>query len=273
MAHSDAKINLDCRRDPCRRMAMRSFAFLLAAGVVAATSSILIRAADWQLGPVGSLGDPDRLEIIGGVQLERDLVLSALKGDVDVQLAAVPTAPLDDYLAMLRHRIGTLYECRGFPETGVEIFIDRIQNRIIVRINEGPRCYCDAIQVEGAERIPVGELRQRLGKPSHPADATIASFDQFDGRSACAGLTSKRTKLSARMPYGKKVNSPVSVRRAKTRTGFRLQIASPILGFPRRISRSKFGQTLPLRPPRSSSGLSRKVPDQSSGRFKLSGIK
>jgi hypothetical protein len=174
------------RQSSCQRQRWRTvsrlLSFLLAGAFALGASTGLNRADDVQPETVGGWGDPNRLEITGAVQLERRLILGAIRGDVDIQFSARPNASLVDYLDTLQRRTALLYHDKGFPEARVECVSDRSQGKICVRINEGTRYCCGAIRVEGADRIPVEDLIRRLGGPCPPANALISSIDHLNGR-------------------------------------------------------------------------------------------
>jgi hypothetical protein len=158
--------------------------FALAAAFALTASSALRAASDDQPETVGSWGEPNRLEITGAVQVERRFILGAIRGDVDIQLAALANAPLVDYLDTLRRRITLVYRQMGFPEARVECRSDHVQNKIAVRIDEGARWYCGDVRVEGAERIAANDLIRLLCQRRPPDGAMIDSFDRKNGRSS-----------------------------------------------------------------------------------------
>ena len=63
----------------------------------------------------------------------------------------------------------------------MECQVDPVNNKLLVRISEGVRSLCDAVQIVGAKRIPTDELANRLRQQSPPIGATIASYVNADG--------------------------------------------------------------------------------------------
>ena len=131
---------------------------------------------------VGPWSDPNRLEISGAIQIKPTSIVAALNSDVELQLAASPQAAYLDYFIALRRRISVIYQSRGFADVRVDCGPDSFKSKVVVRIVEGP-CYVHgAIRVEGAKRIPFAEVVKQLREPSPPANASIESFDQVEGK-------------------------------------------------------------------------------------------
>ena len=131
---------------------------------------------------VGRWSDPNRLEISGAIQIKPTSIVAALNSDVELQLAASPQAAYLDYFIALRRRISVIYQSRGFADVRVDCGPDSFKSKLVVRIVEGP-CYVHgAIRVEGAKRIPFAEVVKQLREPSPPANASIESFDQVEGK-------------------------------------------------------------------------------------------
>lgn len=151
-------------------------AIYLSAGIL---TSAIARAAD-DAETVGEWGDSDRIEITGESQLSSKFLLAAITADVKTQSAACADSPLLDYLDALRHRIITTYEHCGFPAAQVACRRDSLHDKIVVRIDEGPCCDCDSVQVEGAKRIPISELVRQCREQRPPSDAILSSFDLID---------------------------------------------------------------------------------------------
>jgi len=131
---------------------------------------------------IAAWSNPDRLSITGAKTFTRSEILVGLAADIDVQLAASRQSSSAEYLYAVQDRIQAGYEHAGFGEVRVDCNADSDSDRILVRINEGPRYLCGDIRVVGAVRVPVDELVRRLRQPAPPLNAKIGSFDVVDGR-------------------------------------------------------------------------------------------
>ncbi len=131
---------------------------------------------------VAAWSDPDRLAISGAKAFTRDEILFGLAADIDVQLAASRQSSSAEYMCALQDRIQAGYEHAGFGNVRVNCNADADSDKILVRIDEGPRYLCGDIRVYGAIRVPVDELARRLRQPAPPLSANIGSYDVVDGR-------------------------------------------------------------------------------------------
>ncbi len=136
-------------------------------------------AADKEL--VGRFGDFSRLEIKGVASFTAEEIRDELRGDFDALLAGHPLAPLSDLPAVVRERLlaGLLNE--GFAEAVVEVHLDRERQRLRAVVREGPGYVAGSVRVEGAAKVPVDRLTERLTKPYPPREAVKLAFGPGDG--------------------------------------------------------------------------------------------
>ena len=108
---------------------------------------------------------PRELEqiIFEGVQqaTEKDL-RSALNNDFDLLLPGHPDAPLPDYLRAIEATTLLGYRYSGFPNAKVAARYDEQRERIIVRVEEGPRHVCGEIEISGGRQADAEALAKSL---------------------------------------------------------------------------------------------------------------
>jgi hypothetical protein len=125
---------------------------------------------------VGNLGDPARLSIEGGQTFTEGDIRRALQSDLDYLVAAHPEASLSDCLAALEKRIRAGYRDCGFPDVAVQARFDLPAGRIEVKVTEGPRFRCGALEVTGLKSISVADFTRRFAeKLAPPSDQATSA--------------------------------------------------------------------------------------------------
>jgi hypothetical protein len=138
----------------------------------------------WAAPPLaGELANANRLEFSGQRQFPAEHLKRALEDDLDFLLAADPTTPLDEYLAVVKARLQEGYQRAGFPEASIEARADAARRRVTVAIAEGRRYMAGPIRLLGASAVPETEISRWLTTP-HPA----ASAEQRTGWEVADGL-------------------------------------------------------------------------------------
>jgi thiol-disulfide isomerase/thioredoxin len=118
---------------------------------------------------VGNMGDPARLSIEGVQTFTEGDIRGALQSDLDYLVAAHPEASLSGCLAAVERRIRVGYRYCGFPEVAVQARFDLPVSRIVVKVTEGPRFRCGALQVSGLKSIAVADFTRRFAEKLVPA--------------------------------------------------------------------------------------------------------
>ncbi len=118
---------------------------------------------------VGNLGDPARLSIEGGLTFTEGDIRRALQSDLDYLVAAHTEASLSECLTAAEKRIRAGYRDCGFPDVAVQARFEMAAGRIAVKVTEGPRFRCGALQVTGLKSIPVAEFTRRFAEKLVPA--------------------------------------------------------------------------------------------------------
>jgi hypothetical protein len=111
---------------------------------------------------VGNLGDPQRFVFEGNAAVSTSQLREALRFDLDYVLAAQPSSPLPDLLDALPKLVAAGYQHAGFGDAQVAARYEDGRQRLVVKIQEGARYRCGAIQVTGAKELPVKLLVERL---------------------------------------------------------------------------------------------------------------
>ncbi|MBM4042653.1 MAG: hypothetical protein FJ290_29545 [Planctomycetes bacterium] len=83
-------------------------------------------------------------------------------------LAAHPCAPLAEYLAAVRERVLLGYHYNGFPDTTVDVSLDRPAGKVRVRVKEGPQYVKGAVRLVGVKALDAEGLRRRLTEAPLP---------------------------------------------------------------------------------------------------------
>jgi hypothetical protein len=130
---------------------------------------------------VGRFGDFSRLEVEGLASFTAEEVRDGLRGDFDALLAGHPLAPLSDLPVVVRERLLAGFLNEGFAEAVVEVHLDREHQRLRAVVREGPAYVAGSVRVEGAAKVPVDPLTERLTKPYPPREAVKLAFGPGDG--------------------------------------------------------------------------------------------
>ena len=108
------------------------------------------------------LGDPERLVFEGLHTFSAEAVRIGLLENMDFLADSHVAAPLGNYLQTLRDKVEAGYHAAGFPDAQAGVRLDSENDKILVKVSEGPRCLRAGVRVTGAKTIPVELLRRRL---------------------------------------------------------------------------------------------------------------
>lgn len=158
--------------------------------VIAAASIQLTAAGQDYQGPVGSWGDPARIQIEGARQLDADLVKKGLAGSFRHFMASHPSAPLAGFTKSVQQHLLLGYQRAGFGEVKVAVRLDYDARQVVVQIDEGPRRRAGAIRVEGPAKIRE-LLTDSLVARRPPDGATPAELSDYGGVIAWADANGK----------------------------------------------------------------------------------
>jgi parvulin-like peptidyl-prolyl isomerase len=117
---------------------------------------------------IGNLGEPAQVSIEGTQIFTDGEIRGALGRDLDYLIAAHPEATLSECLTAVEQRIRAGYRDCGFPNVVVQARYDLPAGRIVVKINEGPRFRCGALQVTGLKSISAAEFTRRFAEKLVP---------------------------------------------------------------------------------------------------------
>lgn len=157
------------------------------------------RSDSWaQSRPVGPLGAPSGIKLVGVDSAPAKQVVVALLHDLDVAYASFPEAPLAELEYLLAEKTVTGLRNSGFPYPRLSI-IDR-GDHLELLVQEGPRWAAGDIRAFGAKLVDIGKLREGLA----PADvvpnksSTAKDSAWTIGKPARLGEPSRR-RLSQRV--------------------------------------------------------------------------
>lgn len=115
--------------------------------------------------PVGPLGAPSRIQVVGIDSAPAKQVVAALLHDPDVAYASFPDAPLAELEYLLGEKTVAGLRNSGFPYPRLSI-VDRVDHLELL-VQEGPRWAAGDVHVFGAKVVDVGKLREGLA-PAGP---------------------------------------------------------------------------------------------------------
>ncbi len=136
---------------------------------------------------VGSLADPANLIFKGDCPFPDSDLRFVMVTDLQTQLAADPTATLQNYFDTLDRRLRAGFRHAGYFRPGVNIEPDPNSKKILVSLDLGTRYRCGDIKIEGAKTVPVDRLIKRLTQmPAQPffnskIDHNFVSVDMNQG--------------------------------------------------------------------------------------------
>lgn len=148
--------------------------------------------------PVGPLGAPSRLKIVGIQSAPESEVVKDLLHEPDVAYASFPDAPLSEFERLLSEKTVAGLRNSGFPFPRLSIsdHFDHLE----LLVQEGPRWTAGDIVVFGAKNIDVRKLRESLAPDSLAAakSPTAKPSAWTIGKPARLGEPSRR-RLSRRV--------------------------------------------------------------------------
>ena len=106
-------------------------------------ATIVLAFNGWQLSAAEPAGirEPEKIVFVGVQQVAEKDVRMALSVDFDAVLAAHPDAALSGYLRAIEATTLRGYRHSGFRDAQVAAEYNEQQERIVVRVEEGQRCY------------------------------------------------------------------------------------------------------------------------------------
>lgn len=142
--------------------------------------------------PVGPLGDPARIQVVGVKSFPPGKVVEALLGDFDVAYAAFPDAPLAELERLLVEKTCAGLKNSGFPSPRASV-VDRLDHLELI-VREGPRWAAGDIEIIGARASDVGKLREGLAPGSWRPNSTSTAkkSDWTIGKPAQLGEPNRR---------------------------------------------------------------------------------
>lgn len=114
---------------------------------------------------VEDLAAVDRLDFVGGRFASPEQLSSALDHDLEFLLACDPTAPLDDFLAIVARGLTAGYHRAGFALARVDARANLQTRRVTVTIDEGPRLRAGAVRLVGGGPLSPTNLADWLVAP------------------------------------------------------------------------------------------------------------
>jgi hypothetical protein len=117
---------------------------------------------------VGDYSNFKSIQFSGNHSFTDEALRSGLTADPEVILSSHELAPLNGLLQVIQSELERGYRGNGFAEGKVRA--RAAENRIVVSIDEGPRCLAGKIEFENAGDLPVGELRKRLTQKYPPEE-------------------------------------------------------------------------------------------------------
>ncbi len=118
---------------------------------------------------VGRLGDPKLLQFNGCKLMNAERVRDELQKDFELEVAATPSAPLDEYLAVLQRRLEVGYQASGFPNVKLDISANADKSAVIVKVEEGQRYLAGEVKITGTKTVDVAVIIKELTTPQIPS--------------------------------------------------------------------------------------------------------
>lgn len=106
--------------------------------------------------PVGPLGDLAQLNITGARAFTVEQVRAGLLADMEVQIAATPSAPRDAFLATVTRQATVGYLTAGFPNAKVKASVDG--EALVVTVEEGKQYLAGGIEVSGTKKADATQI-------------------------------------------------------------------------------------------------------------------
>ncbi|HVX15588.1 MAG TPA: hypothetical protein VHC22_30660 [Pirellulales bacterium] len=131
--------------------------------------------------PVGDLGDPARLTIIGAEAFAAETIKRELYRDLEIANAAYRNEPFDRFARLMAEKTVDGYQGKGFFQCQASASVDRQANRLVLTIKEGPRYRAGEIEVTGCRFIKSEPLRRRLIAPSKSPSIEETVSDMSSG--------------------------------------------------------------------------------------------
>lgn len=111
---------------------------------------------------VGQRGSWQRMEFRGLETLDAESIRAALATDLDWQIAACATAPLDDLVVTTRERLEEGFRYSGYPKAKVEVEFDPKEDRLVVTVDEGRHLTAGKVSISAPEWLDQLRLKQSI---------------------------------------------------------------------------------------------------------------
>lgn len=105
---------------------------------------------------VGSLGDLGLMRLEGAKAFTAQQVRAGLLADMEVQIAATPSAPRDAFVATVTRQVTVGYLTAGFPDAKVKAAVDG--EALVVSMDEGKQYLAGKIEVTGAKKTDAAQI-------------------------------------------------------------------------------------------------------------------
>jgi ankyrin repeat protein/TPR repeat protein len=138
---------------------------------------------------VGDFYDVQRLVFEGAEGFAPEALRAALKSTRDFFEISHPLAPLEAYLDAIQRKLLLGYQHHGFPEARIEARQDSKAQRIVAKVEEGPRYTCGFVKVSGARQVPAAAVIERLTSPRESSPLAQRAFCFHDKAPATSPLT------------------------------------------------------------------------------------
>ncbi|MHC5184120.1 MAG: tetratricopeptide repeat protein, partial [Planctomycetota bacterium] len=148
-----------------------------------------VRTSEAAMSPelIGNLDSRAALVFEGNKTYSNDQICDALYGDMDVIIAASPTASLDNYIKVLKDKIHLGYLKGGFPAPKVDVSYMATPDHILIRIEEGVRYTKGDLIIEGVSDILRDKLTGLLNEVDAPEKDTSGLSDFLDNMNGSMG--------------------------------------------------------------------------------------
>ncbi len=133
---------------------------------------------------VGSLREFDRFNFEGATSFSTGNLWLALNSTFDFPVQSHPLAPRDAFLRAIESQLRLGYSHCGFPDARIIASHDARADRVVVRVEEGPRYRCGPVEVIGARKMPVPPIVEALTVTNAGGNILRESFQFLDNAPA-----------------------------------------------------------------------------------------
>lgn len=127
-----------------------AFCWCLCGGVRTSWADDAVRVATWI--------EPSKFVFEGVTSFRAKALSQALVGDPKMIVGGQRQPPLEEWLRLVESRVSEGYQSCGFPDARVTVEFDTSRDRVIVRVEEGPRFLWGDVRISGNRAISSAEL-------------------------------------------------------------------------------------------------------------------